>query len=37
MNNYNIKMATKYINGAYNGLEGRIKKTNELLQTNGYT
>lgn len=36
MNNYNVKMATKYINGAYNGLESRIKKTNELLKANGY-
>ena len=35
MNDYDVKMATKYINGAYNGLEDRIKKTNELLKANG--
>lgn len=36
INAYDIKKATKYINGAYNGLSDRIKRTNELLKKNGY-
>lgn len=31
-NNYDIRGVTKAINGGYNGLQDRIKKTNDLLK-----
>ena len=31
-NNYDIRGVTKAINGGYNGLEDRIRRTNELLK-----
>jgi predicted chitinase len=31
-NNYNIEALTRAINGGYNGLNDRIRRTNELLK-----
>ena len=36
MNKYDVKLATKKINGAYNGLSSRIKITKQVLKENGF-
>ena len=36
MNNYDVKLTTKKINGAYNGLTDRIKITQKVLKENGF-